>query len=69
MALLNSKTIYMMGIGGIAMGTLATMLKEKGHRVAGSDQNLYPPMSTHLEALAIPLCQGYHAANLARSRP
>ena len=69
MALLNSKTIYMMGIGGIAMGTLATMLKEKGHQVAGSDQNLYPPMSTHLEALAIPLCQGYHAANLARYAP
>ncbi len=55
----HAKTIYMMGIGGIAMGTLASMLKEKGFQVVGSDQNVYPPMSTHLEALAIPVCQGY----------
>jgi len=33
----------MMGIGGIAMGTLAAMLKEKGFQVTGSDQNLYRP--------------------------
>jgi len=37
------KTIYLMGIGGIAMGTLAAMLKEYGCEVMGSDQNLYPP--------------------------
>lgn len=59
----------MMGIGGIAMGTLASMLKEKGYRVVGSDQNLYPPMSTHLENLAIPVCRGYSAENLARHAP
>ncbi len=63
------KTIYMMGVGGIAMGTLASMLREKGFQVTGSDQNLYPPMSTHLEALGIPICLGYNAANLARSSP
>src|SRR5512139_395248 len=63
------ESLYLMGIGGIAMGTLATMLKEKGFQVAGSDQNLYPPMSTHLEALGIPVCRGYHAANLGRSSP
>jgi UDP-N-acetylmuramate: L-alanyl-gamma-D-glutamyl-meso-diaminopimelate ligase len=61
--------IYMMGIGGIAMGTLASMLIEKGYRVTGSDQNLYPPMSTHLEALGIPVSQGYRAENLARYSP
>lgn len=65
----DTKTIYMLGIGGIAMGTLASMLKEKGFQVTGSDQNLYPPMSTHLEALGIPVCQGYHAENLARCSP
>ena len=43
------KKIYLVGIGGIAMGTLATMLKQSGFEVAGSDQNLYPPMSTHLQ--------------------
>ena len=59
------KTVYMMGIGGIAMGTLATMLKEKGYFVVGSDVNLYPPMSNHLEALKIPVFQGYDGANLS----
>lgn len=59
----------MMGIGGIAMGTLATMLKEKGLQVLGSDQNLYPPMSTHLEALQIPVFQGYSAENLRKCSP
>ena len=48
------KKIYLVGIGGIAMGTLATMLRQSGFEVAGSDQNLYPPMSTHLRTLGIP---------------
>lgn len=69
MAAQGVETIYMMGIGGIAMGTLASMLKEKGYRVVGSDQDLYPPMSTHLENLAIPVCRGYRAENLAECRP
>jgi len=69
MAAQDLETVYMMGIGGIAMGTLAAMLKERGYRVTGSDQNLYPPMSTHLEALAIPVIQGYRAENLERSSP
>jgi UDP-N-acetylmuramate: L-alanyl-gamma-D-glutamyl-meso-diaminopimelate ligase len=63
------KTIYLIGVGGIAMGTLASMLKEKGHQVIGSDQNLYPPMSTHLEALGVQVCQGYSADNLAQYSP
>jgi len=41
--------IYMIGIGGIAMGNLAKMLSELGHEVSGSDQNLYPPMSEELK--------------------
>lgn len=63
------KKIYMVGIGGIAMGTLATMLKESGYEVAGSDQNLYPPMSTHLETLGIPLFEGFSEANPGRFDP
>jgi UDP-N-acetylmuramate: L-alanyl-gamma-D-glutamyl-meso-diaminopimelate ligase len=63
------KSVYMMGIGGIAMGTLATMLKEKGFRVVGSDQNLYPPMSTHLQQLHIPLCQGFDSKHLEQHQP
>jgi UDP-N-acetylmuramate: L-alanyl-gamma-D-glutamyl-meso-diaminopimelate ligase len=63
------KKVYMVGIGGIAMGTLATMLKEKGYVVGGSDQNLYPPMSTHLESLDIPLFQGFAAENPEKFDP
>lgn len=63
------KKIYMVGIGGIAMGTLATMLKERGYSVGGSDQNLYPPMSTHLESLGIPLFRGFDAANPEKFDP
>lgn len=45
------------------MGTLATMLKESGFEVAGSDHNLYPPMSTHLQNLGISLFEGFSAEN------
>ncbi len=40
--------IHIIGIGGIAMGNLAKMLKDSGHVVTGSDSTLYPPMSTQL---------------------
>ncbi|MDR3556492.1 MAG: Mur ligase family protein [Syntrophobacteraceae bacterium] len=63
------KKIYLVGIGGIAMGTLATMLRESGYEVAGSDQNLYPPMSTHLQDLGIPLFEGFSPENPQRSAP
>ncbi len=65
----NGRKIYLLGIGGIAMGTLATMLKERGYDVVGSDQNLYPPMSLHLEALRIPVSLGYNARNLQFHTP
>ncbi len=63
------KKIYLVGIGGIAMGTLATMLKESGFEVAGSDQNLYPPMSTHLQNLSIPFFEGFSAENPQKFAP
>lgn len=69
MTYLNSKTAYLIGIGGIAMGTLAAMLKAKGFQVLGSDQNLYPPMSTSLEQLQIPVRLGYRAENLHGLQP
>ncbi len=65
----NHEKLYLMGIGGIAMGTLAAMLREKGYRIVGSDVNLYPPMSTYLEALQIPVCQGYSEQNLREQQP
>ena len=46
------------------MASLAGMLQTRGHRVTGSDQNVYPPMSTMLEALGISLMKGYKPENL-----
>lgn len=45
------------------MASLAGMLQARGHKVTGSDQNVYPPMSTQLEELGIDIMQGYKAAN------
>ena len=46
------------------MGGIAALARELGDTVAGSDQNVYPPMSTQLEALGISLMQGYRAEHL-----
>jgi len=56
--------VHMMGICGTAMGSLAGILQQMGYRVTGSDQNVYPPMSTQLEALGIKIMQGYKPENL-----
>ena len=56
--------IHLMGICGTAMASLAGLLRERGFRVTGSDQNVYPPMSTQLAELGIPIMEGYRAANL-----
>jgi UDP-N-acetylmuramate: L-alanyl-gamma-D-glutamyl-meso-diaminopimelate ligase len=55
---------HLIGICGTAMASLAGMLQARGHRVTGSDENVYPPMSTMLEGLGIGLMQGYNAAHL-----
>lgn len=56
--------IHIMGICGTAMASIAGMLQALGYRVTGSDQNVYPPMSTLLEQLGIPIKQGYRKENL-----
>ena len=45
------------------MASLAGMLQARGHKVTGSDQNVYPPMSTQLEELGIEILTGYKAEN------
>jgi UDP-N-acetylmuramate: L-alanyl-gamma-D-glutamyl-meso-diaminopimelate ligase len=55
---------HLLGIGGTAMGSLAGLLQAAGHRVTGSDENVYPPMSTLLESLGIAYAEGYRPANL-----
>src|SRR5262249_27635341 len=54
----------LIGICGTAMASLAGMLKQRGHRVTGSDMASYPPMSDFLESLNIPVYQPFSEANL-----
>src|ERR1035441_9218966 len=56
--------IHLIGICGTAMASLAGMLQERGFRVTGSDAAAYPPMSTFLESLSIPVAQPFAEANL-----
>ena len=56
--------IHILGICGTFMGSLAVLAKNLGHTVTGSDANVYPPMSTQLEAQGISLMQGYEPEHL-----
>jgi UDP-N-acetylmuramate: L-alanyl-gamma-D-glutamyl-meso-diaminopimelate ligase len=55
---------HLIGICGTAMASLAGMLQTRGHRVTGSDENVYPPMSTMLESVGIQIMKGYDAAHV-----
>src|SRR5512132_4168910 len=55
---------HLIGICGTAMAALAGMLQARGHKVTGSDENVYPPMSTMLASLGISVIQGYQAGHL-----
>jgi UDP-N-acetylmuramate: L-alanyl-gamma-D-glutamyl-meso-diaminopimelate ligase len=56
--------VHILGICGTFMGGIAAIAKAAGHRVTGSDRNVYPPMSTQLEALGIELIAGFEASQL-----
>ena len=56
--------LHILGICGTFMGGIAAIAKSLGHKVTGSDANVYPPMSTQLEELGISLTQGYDPAQL-----
>ncbi|BFM05429.1 UDP-N-acetylmuramate:L-alanyl-gamma-D-glutamyl-meso-diaminopimelate ligase [Halioxenophilus aromaticivorans] len=51
--------VHILGICGTFMGSLAQLAKALGHRVTGSDANVYPPMSTQLESAGIEIFQGF----------
>jgi UDP-N-acetylmuramate: L-alanyl-gamma-D-glutamyl-meso-diaminopimelate ligase len=51
--------IHILGICGTFMGGIAVIAKQAGHTVSGCDANVYPPMSTQLEAQGIELTQGW----------
>jgi UDP-N-acetylmuramate: L-alanyl-gamma-D-glutamyl-meso-diaminopimelate ligase len=57
--------LHILGICGTFMGGIAALAKADGHTVTGCDANVYPPMSTQLEALGIGLVEGYDAAQLS----
>jgi UDP-N-acetylmuramate: L-alanyl-gamma-D-glutamyl-meso-diaminopimelate ligase len=57
--------IHILGICGTFMGGVAVLARAAGHRVTGCDANVYPPMSTQLEAEGIALIEGYSADQIA----
>ena len=57
--------IHILGICGTFMGGLAVLAKEAGHKVTGCDANVYPPMSTQLQAQGIELIEGFGSEQVA----
>ena len=60
----SNQHFHFLGICGTAMGSVAMALRARGHTVTGSDNNVYPPMSTMLESCGIELMIGYQPENL-----
>lgn len=58
------KSVYLIAICGTGMAALAGMLKQQGVHVSGSDENVYPPMSTLLHDLGIPVFRGFDESHL-----
>jgi UDP-N-acetylmuramate: L-alanyl-gamma-D-glutamyl-meso-diaminopimelate ligase len=61
--------LHILGICGTFMAGVAALAKQMGYTVTGCDQNVYPPMSTFLEALGIDIIQGYQASQLEHINP
>ena len=61
--------VYFMGIAGTGMASVAGMLQQTGVEVIGSDREIYPPMSTMLADLKIPVLTPYQAENLEQTKP
>jgi UDP-N-acetylmuramate: L-alanyl-gamma-D-glutamyl-meso-diaminopimelate ligase len=59
--------IYLLGIAGTGMGSFAGLLRAAGHEVAGSDENVYPPMSDKLAEWRITVFTPYSADNLKKA--
>jgi UDP-N-acetylmuramate: L-alanyl-gamma-D-glutamyl-meso-diaminopimelate ligase len=61
--------VHFIAIAGTGMGSLAGLLKSRGLGVTGSDADVYPPMSTALEAWGIPVAKGFRPENVLERRP
>jgi len=66
---MTPRHVHFVAIGGTGMGSLAGLLKARGIQVTGSDENLYPPMSTALAQWGISVFQGFAAEHVLRGRP
>ncbi|MFL6542664.1 MAG: UDP-N-acetylmuramate:L-alanyl-gamma-D-glutamyl-meso-diaminopimelate ligase [Chthoniobacterales bacterium] len=60
----EQRSFHFLGICGTAMGAVAAALRDRGFVVTGSDENVYPPMSTFLESRGIPLSAGFREENI-----
>ena len=60
------KHIHILGICGTFMGSLAIIARELGFKVTGSDENVYPPMSTYLLEQGVDIIQGFGVDQLAK---
>ncbi|MFN2476774.1 MAG: UDP-N-acetylmuramate:L-alanyl-gamma-D-glutamyl-meso-diaminopimelate ligase [Chthoniobacterales bacterium] len=60
----KTRSFHFLGICGTAMGAVAAALRERGCTVTGSDENVYPPMSTFLESRGVALSSGFRAENI-----
>ena len=60
----KKRRFHLVPVGGTAMVPLAALLLEEGHRVTGSDGPLYPPMSTLIESLGVPVERGFAAEHV-----
>ncbi len=63
------RRVHFVAIGGTGMGSLAGLLKARGVHVTGSDQKLYPPMSTALASWGIPVHEGFRPEHLIEAAP
>jgi UDP-N-acetylmuramate: L-alanyl-gamma-D-glutamyl-meso-diaminopimelate ligase len=62
------KSVHFTGICGTAMASAAAAMKDKGFAVTGSDQDVYPPMSTFLAERKVEVMNGYAGRNRAALR-
>jgi UDP-N-acetylmuramate: L-alanyl-gamma-D-glutamyl-meso-diaminopimelate ligase len=56
--------IYFLGIGGAGVSALASVLQSQGHQVTGSDEGVFPPVSTYLDQAGITYAKRFDVANL-----
>ncbi|MCC6642313.1 MAG: UDP-N-acetylmuramate dehydrogenase [Deltaproteobacteria bacterium] len=66
---MKPRHVHFIAIAGTGMGSLAGLLEARGIEVTGSDENVYPPMSTELERRGIPVAMGFRAENVLARRP